>query len=474
MRMCINGEWTDSEGGGSREVVDPATLEVLDTVPESTAEDVAKAVEAAASAFPAWSETAARERGRTLFEAAQRTREQMPDLALLLSREQGKPLAEARGEIAGYVNILEYFHSISGSLQGSVLELPGIGHGFATQMPLGVCAAIIPWNVPALTMAWKLAPALVTGNSMVLKPAPSTPLTNLALCRILHEVGLPPGVLNVVCGDGFPAGECLVAHPNVKKVSFTGSTEVGRGIAASAGRSLKRVNLELGGSDPAIICSDVDLEKVAAEIVAARFYNCGQACTSLKRLFVMEDIMDPLLSLLRSRICDIKLGRGTDDGVNMGPLHSASQKVTVQSQLESLRDEGEGEILMGGASPDIGLPGHFLQPTLVRDPGEKSRLLREEVFGPVLPVMTVRSLDEALERANASPYGLGASIWTRDLGNVRKAVQGFDAGRVWVNMHLRVPVELPFGGCKSSGIGQENGMGVLQDYLQTKTVVISQ
>ena len=474
MRMLINGEWTDSDGGEIREVIDPATLELLDIVPEATREDVSKAVEAAADCFPSWSAIASRERGRLLYHAAQRTRESLPDLAALLSREQGKPLVEAKGEILGYINVLEYFHSVSGSLQGSYLEIPGVGDGLVTHDPLGVCAAIIPWNVPALTMAWKVAPALLTGNTVVLKPAPTTPLTNLKLASILHDAGLPKGTLNVICGDGVPAGECLAMHPLVEKISFTGSTEVGRRVASNAGRALKKVSLELGGSDPAIICSDVDLEKTAKEIVSARFYNCGQACTSLKRLYVMEDVADRMEELLKESISAIKIGRGLEPGVGMGPVHSAIQLEHIESQLRSWKDEGEGRLVLGGGRPETDLPGHFLQPTLVRDPSERSRLLREEVFGPILPMMTVRDLDEALERANSSPYGLGASIWTRDIHRIRKAVNGFQSGRVWVNMHLRVPVEIPFGGCKASGIGQENGLAVLQEYLRTKTVVLGQ
>ena len=473
MRMLINGEWIESEGGGTREVIDPATLESLDVVPDANGQDVSKAVDAAADCFHSWSSIAARERGRILYVAAQRTKDDLMELASLLSREQGKPLGEDKGEILGYINVLEFFHSVSGSMHGSHIDLPGIGHGLVTHHPLGVCAAIIPWNVPALTMAWKIAPALVTGNTVVLKPAPTTPLTNLRLASILQDSGLPRGALNLICGDGVPTGECLVTHPSVEKISFTGSTEVGRIVAANAGRSLKKVSLELGGSDPAIICSDVDLHKTAKEIVSARFYNCGQACTSLKRLYVMEDVADELEQLLRKNILAINVGRGLEPEVDMGPVHSSSQLERIVSQLESWQDEGEGKLVFGGARPDINLPGYFLQPTLIRDPSDRSRLLREEVFGPVLPMMTVRDLDEALERANSNPFGLGASIWTQDISRIQKAVSGFQSGRVWVNMHLRVPVELPFGGCKSSGIGQENGLDSLQDYQRIKTVVLS-
>lgn len=472
MRMFINGEWIESQSGGTRDIVDPATLEILQSVPESDEDDVRWAVDSAESAFQKWSDTPMRERGRILSEAARRTREQLTGLASLLSKEQGKPLLEAQGEIIGYANVLDYYHSVSGSLQGSLIELPGLGHGMVTHRPMGVCAAIIPWNVPALTMAWKLAPCLLTGNTLVLKPAPTTPLTNLALASILESSGVPPGVVNVITGDGTPAGECLVEHANVRKVSFTGSTEVGRKIASSTGYNLKKVTLELGGSDPAIICSDVDLDKTAAEVVNARFYNCGQACTSLKRLYVMEDIADALQSRIKERILKLKIGRGIDDGVQLGPIHSANQRKHLLSQLSSVLEDQSGTVIVGGSIPNLGLPGHFFSPTLIENVAPDSRLLREEVFGPILPMVKVNNLDEALELANSSPYGLGASIWSKDIGMIQKAVQQFDTGRVWVNMHLRVPVELPFGGLKASGLGSENGMAVLQDYLFTKTVVL--
>lgn len=472
MRMFINGEWVESQSGGTRDIVDPATLEVLQSVPESEEDDVRWAVDAAESAFQKWSEVPIRERGRMLSEAARRTKDQLIELSILLSKEQGKPLYEARGEILGYANVLEYYNSVSGSLQGSLVELPGLGQGMVTRHPMGVCAAIIPWNVPALTMAWKLAPCLLTGNTMVLKPAPSTPLTNLALTSILEASGIPPGVLNIVTGEGIPAGECLVEHAKVRKISFTGSTEVGRRVASSAGNNLKKVTLELGGSDPAIICSDVDLDKTASDIVSARFYNCGQACTSLKRIYVMNDIADALRSRIKDRILKLKMGRGIDESVQMGPIHSEKQRDYLKSQLSSLQDDRQGEIIVGGSIPDVGLPGYFFSPTLVENLAPDSRLLREEVFGPILPMVRVDSLDEALELSNSSMYGLGASIWSRDIDNIQKAVREFETGRVWVNMHLRVPVELPFGGLKASGLGEENGINAMQDYLYTKTVVL--
>ncbi len=466
--MLIGGEWAESESGRRREVLDPATLEIVGHVPEGTEEDAARAVDAAEDAFPAWSALPVRERGKMLLEAVRLTHDSLSELSTLLSREQGKPLAEARGEILGYINVLEWFQSVSGSMRGTFMDVPGSGDGIIAHEPLGVCAAIIPWNVPALTMAWKIAPALVTGNCVVLKPASATPLSNLLLASIFQDAGLPDGVLNVVTGPGEQVGEALARHPAVDKVSFTGSSAVGKRVGGIAGGNLKRVGLELGGSDPAIVCEDVDLASTAKAIVAARLYNCGQACTSLKRLYVMDSVADELQRLLVSEIEAIRVGRGLDEGVGMGPLYSASAREEVERQLAGDADN----IIIGGSRPELGLPGHFLQPALIRDPSPGSPLLREEVFGPALPLTAVSDLDEALSMANDSPYGLGASIWTKDLDRARRAARELRAGRVWVNMHLRVPVEMPFGGWGDSGLGAENGLEALREHLRSKSIIV--
>ncbi len=469
MRMLIGGEWEEAAGGAVSVVRNPADLSIAGEVPQGGSEDVSAAVDSAADAFGPWSATPARERGRLLWKSAAAVRDAVDELAALLTREQGKPLHESKGEVLGFANVLEYHASISGSLHGKTLELQGIGRGLTLREPLGVCGAVIPWNMPALIMAWKAAPALVTGNTVVLKPSSEAPLCCLSLAAKLQEAGLPPGTLNVVTGPGVAVGEAIATHPGVRKLSFTGSSATGKRVAGIAAPALKRLTLELGGSDPAIVCEDADLRKAADGIIAARFYNCGQACTSLKRLYVMEPVAERLISMLEERVAALKVGDGSDPGTQMGPLVSLQQQRLMGSFMDDLRSRG-GEASAQGAVPD--LDGHFFPPTLVADPPADARMLGEELFGPILPVVRTSSLDEAMALANAGPYGLGASVWTEDLDTARRCAEEFRSGMVWVNMHLRVPVEAPFGGIGDSGLGRENGTESLDSYLEWKTVIL--
>ena len=469
MMMLIGGEWAAAAGGGVTGVTNPADLSAAGEVPQGGREDVSAAVDSAAEAFVPWSATPARERGRVLWRAAAAVRDAGDELAALLTREQGKPLTESKGEVLGFANVLEYHASVCGSLHGKTLDLQGMGKGLTLREPLGVCGAIIPWNLPALIMAWKTAPALATGNTVVLKPSSEAPLCCLSLASKLQEAGLPPGVLNVVTGPGAAVGEAIASHPGVRKVSFTGSSGTGKRVAGIAAPTLKRLTLELGGSDPAIVCEDADLERAADGIIAARFYNCGQACTSLKRLYVMEPVADRLISMLKERVSALRVGDGGESGTQMGPLVSLQQQRLMRSFMDDLRSRG-GEEASRGVVPDM--KGHFFPPTLVTDPPSDARMLDEELFGPILPVVRTSSLDKAMELANGGPYGLGASVWTRDLDTARACAEGFRSGMVWVNMHLRVPVEAPFGGIGDSGMGRENGTESLDSYMEWKTVIL--
>ncbi len=469
MRMLIGGEWSDAVDGRRTDVLNPSDLSLVDTVPAARGEDVNAAVDAAKDAGDTWSKMPARERGRILWQATAMVRDQADGLANLLTREQGKPLVESRGEVLGFANVLEYHASICGGMHGKTLELQGIGDGLTLREPIGVCGAIIPWNMPVLIMAWKTAPALVTGNTLVLKPSSEAPLCCLSLAGILQSAGVPPGVLNMVTGPGVAVGEPLAAHPDVRKLSFTGASSTGKRVATIAAPTLKRLTLELGGSDPAIVCADADLERTADGIVAARFYNCGQACTSLKRLYVMDEIADELASLIAEKASALRMGDGLQEGVRLGPLINRNQRDAMTSYLDDLVDRG-AEVLCGGHPPQT--EGHFFPATVVDRADIGSDALREEVFGPILPMVRVDDLDEALEMSNEGPYGLGASIWTKDLATVRRCVGEFRSGMVWVNLHLRVPVEAPFGGIGDSGLGRENGTESLDSYLEWKTVVL--
>ncbi len=472
--MRIGG--TDVESANERwiTVVNPATGEQVDRIPDGSPGDIDHAVQVADAAYPGWKKKTLRERGTILFHAAARVREHHKDLARLLTTEQGKPLKESIDEVRGYANILEFYAGISAAQQGELIRLGTTGDALVTREPLGVCGAIIPWNMPVLIMGWKVGPALLAGNTLVLKPASTTPLTTIRLAQILEESGLPAGVLNVVTGSGEIVGEALVKHPSVRKLSFTGNGATGQRIRELAAASLKDLTLELGGSDPMIVMPDADIDKAVEGAVRGRFYNAGQTCTAVKRLFVHEAIAAEFTRNLKVRTEALKLGNGLDSGIDMGPLNSQAQRERIHSLLDHARDAEEGTILTGGSAPagksfERGL---FYQPTLVADVVPESRLLAEEVFGPVLPVVPVPDLDTAIQEANRSRYGLGASIWTNNLHTTKRAFDEIHAGIVWVNRHLTVPPEIPFGGMNESGIGRENGLHALASYTRTKTLLL--
>ncbi len=458
-----------------RDVINPATGEVVGAVPAGNEEDVRAAVDLASGAFGQWSLLPPGERGKILFKGAYFVREKLGDLAALLTSEQGKPLGEAKNEIMGFANVLEYYSSISGTIHGDAFPKTGYGYSFTTKTPLGVCGAIIPWNMPALIMAWKIGPALTAGNTMVLKPATTTPLTNLALADILVKAGLPEGVLNIVTGSGEVVGEEIVRHPEIKKISFTGAVETGKHIAALASGELKRVTLELGGSDPMIVCKDADIEKAVAGALNGRFYNCGQTCTAVKRLYLSSAISDEFIKLLTHRVSALKIGNGFQKGVNIGPLHSSAGRDEISGLVRDALLNYDCTLLSGGKIPDGNeyKNGFFYEPTVLTDVPDDCPLVNREVFGPVLPVMVFDTLNEAIEMANRTEYGLGASVWTKDLTTAASACEALDAGIVWVNQHLKIPPDLPFGGEKASGVGRENGYRALDRYLKEKTILVA-
>lgn len=473
MRMLIDGEWADAASGEAYDVRNPANGRLLDTAPLGGAEDVRRAVDAASAAGEKWAATPARDRGKILFRAAEAVRGRQDGLAALLTAEQGKPFREARDEVQGFANILEYYAGISAALGGSLVPLPGGKYGAVLRRPIGVCGAIIPWNVPAIIMGWKVGPALVAGNTLVLKPATTTPLTDLSLARVLCEAGLPAGVLNVVTGRGDAVGEEIVRNPAIRKISFTGSVETGKHVLRAASASLKRVTLELGGSDPMIVCDDADMEKAVAGAAHGRFYNCGQTCTAVKRLFVFEAVAGEFVRRLKARVEGLRVGDGMEAGVEMGPLNGAAPREKVRALVDEAREKGEGTVIAGGRVPEGEkfADGYFYAPTLITDVAPGSRLLREEVFGPVLPIVVVQGLDEAIGRANDSRFGLGSSVWTRDRERARIACEQLESGITWVNQHVRLPPEMPFGGVKESGIGRENGLEAIDAYFELKSVM---
>jgi succinate-semialdehyde dehydrogenase/glutarate-semialdehyde dehydrogenase len=474
MEMRIGGKNVPSHDDAWIDVKNPATGELIDRVPAGSASDVTEAVDAAAAALTDWKKKSMRDRGIVLFHAAEKVRERHKDLARLLTMEQGKPIREAIDEVRGYANILEYYAGISARPAGETVRLGAAGDALVVREPLGVCGAIIPWNMPVLIMGWKTGPALLAGNTLILKPASTTPLTNLRLAGILDEAGLPPGVLNVVTGSGRDAGEALVKHPEVKKISFTGNYATGKRIRELASAHLKDLTLELGGSDPMIVMDDASIDKAVAGALRGRFYNAGQTCTAVKRLYVHEKIAGEFLQKLKSRIGALNVGNGLGPKTDVGPLNSAKQRERIVDMVERTRERGEGTILTGGGvlRGKAYETGYFYHPTLVTDVDPESCLLMEEVFGPVLPLMTFPDLDSAISLANMSRYGLGASVWTRNLHTAKRVFDEVRAGIIWVNRHLTVPPEVPFGGDLESGIGRENGYHAVDQYSRTKTLYL--
>lgn len=474
MEMRIGGRELQSVSGRWIPVTNPANGEEIGRVPRGEKSDVDLAVDEAETAFDSWASRTIRERGMILEKGAAHVRQRVDELSRLLTAEQGKPLKEAVDEIRGFANILEYFNGISGAMQGDLIYLGRAGDAIVSREPIGVCGAIIPWNMPAIIMGWKIAPALLAGNTMVFKPASATPLTNLSLAEILETAGLPPGVLNIVTGRGEDVGGEMVRHPAIRRISFTGDTDTGRVIRGLASDHLKELSLELGGSDPMVVWKDADIERAVAGAVRGRFYNAGQTCTAVKRLYVHQEIAGEFTERLAEVVDGLRVGNGLFQGVDMGPLCGALPKERIVQIMDEVHSGCQGDIISGGSSlsgPEYDR-GYFFAPTIVREPSPDCVLLRKEVFGPVLPVTSFPDLDSAIRHANDTNFGLGASIWTRDLSIVKEFFSSVQAGLVWVNRHLVVPPELPFGGVKESGIGRENGIDAFYSYTRTKSLYI--
>jgi acyl-CoA reductase-like NAD-dependent aldehyde dehydrogenase len=446
-------------------VLNPATEEVLADCPTASEAQLNEAVEAAQAGFQIWKNTPIEERRAKLGEIADIIEANSEDLARILTQEQGKPLEDAMGEIMGASMFFRYFQTLD--LPVEVLEDSDTQRVEIHRNPLGVVGAIIPWNFPVILLAFKLPAALLGGNSIIIKPAPTTPLSALHLGRLIADV-LPAGVVNVIA-DNNDLGDKITTHKGISKISFTGSTATGARVMASAASTLKRITLELGGNDAGIIMDDVDVEKVAPQIFQGAFGNNGQICIAMKRVYAHASIYDKLVEQLAKLADEAIVGNGLEQGTQLGPLQNKMQFDKVKDYIEDGR--ANGTIVAGGDVPEG--KGYFIPPTIVRDIDDDSRLVREEQFGPVLPIIKYDDVNDVIERANDTEYGLGGSVWASDVERAYEVAKKVDSGTIWVNKHADLQPHVPFGGIKTSGIGTELGAEGLSEFTQRKVINIA-
>ena len=460
--MLIGGERV--RGSATLDVVNPATEQVIAQVPDCTREELDRAVAAARDAFPGWAATPIAERKAKLMALGQAVMANADDFMRLLTSEQGKPHAEAQGEVmgAGY-----WLMGAAGlDLPVTVNEDSDDRYSETRHVPLGVVGAIAPWNFPMILAMFKVGPALLAGNTMVLKPSPFTPLSTLRFGELAAAI-LPPGVLNIVTG-GDDLGPWMTSHPGFDKISFTGSTATGKRVMASAAPTLKRVTLELGGNDAAIVMPDVDVEKVAEELFWAAFRNNGQICIATKRMYVHKDVYEPLRDAIVAYAKTVKVGDGSEQGTQIGPINNKPQYDRVLELIQDARDKGY-QFLVGGEKADV--PGYFIPVTILDNPPEDSRIVQEEQFGPVLPLLKFDDYEDVIARANATDYGLGGSVWGNDEDKALEIAQRVASGTVWVNETQHLSPMAAFGGMKQSGVGVEGGVEGLLEYTNAQTIV---
>jgi acyl-CoA reductase-like NAD-dependent aldehyde dehydrogenase len=471
-KQLIDGAWVDAENGGEWQLIDPATEGVIGVMPFGGAADARAAVDAAADAFPAWAALGPYGRAPFLHKAAAWIRERIAELAAVTSEESGKPLREASGEWATGANLFEWYAEEAKRAYGHVIPARAGSKRIHTLYgPLGIVGVITAWNFPVYNPARAWAAALAAGNAVVARPSEYTPRSAMLLARALVEAGLPAGVLNVINGEADPMGKVMLADPRVRKISFTGSTRVGKLLMDGASQTVTKLALELGGNAPVIIMPDVDIEAVAAGAVTAKYRNNGQVCIAPQRYFVHAAVLEEFTDAAASLTADLTIGRGLEKSTDVGPLVNAAQRGRVEALVADAAAQG-ASIITGGSRPAAFERGYFYAPTVVAEVTPEMRLFSEEIFGPVMPIIGFESVEEVLAMANTTEYGLAAYVQTRDLNTAIRLYEGLEFGMVAVNDWMPSTPEAPFGGVKASGIGRECGREGLFEYMETKTVFI--
>ncbi len=469
-KLYIGGKYQEATSGETFETVNPATGEMICTVQHADREDVDRAVASAREGFETWREMSGAERGRMLNRAVALLRARNEELARLEVLDTGKPLQEALAvDVLSGADAIEYYAGLAASIHGETFQLNN-AWVYTRREPLGVCGGIGAWNYPIQIACWKSAPALACGNSMVFKPAELTPLTALKLAEIYSEAGVPDGVFNVVQGD-HRTGEALVAHPGVAKISLTGEVGTGKIVMANAASTLKNVTLELGGKSPLIIFDDADLDNAVSAALMANFYTQGEICSNGTRVFVHEQIHDEFIDRLVTRTSKMKIGDPMDPETHMGALISKEHLEKVLSYIEAGKAAG-ARLLIGGGPPSDPSGGYFVEPTIFDACTDDMKIVREEIFGPVMTVLTFRDEDDVIARANDTDYGLAAGVFTKDVQRAHRVVARLEAGTTWINNYNITPIEMPFGGYKQSGIGRENSLTTINHYTQVKSVYV--
>ncbi len=476
LQMVIGGESVDAADGQTFEVVDPASGKVIATAPLGGRADVDRAVDAARKAFDerkGWANWAAGKRGRTLAKFAALIKSHTEELAQLESRNVGKPITSARGEVTGASLVFDYYAGAANKIFGQTIPVSRPGLDLTLREPIGVVGLIVPWNFPLLMASWKVAPALAAGNTAILKPASYSPMTAIRLGELALEAGIPPGVLNIVTGPGGTAGASIAAHPGIGKVAFTGETTTGQEIMRLAAGNIKKISLELGGKSPNIVFADADLDKFARESPYSVYDNTGQDCCARSRILVERSAQEQVVEAFAAATRAMKVGDPSLDATEVGTLVSTKQRDRVREYIEIGLAEGATLVLGGDAPTDPDLAdGAYLMPAIFDGVSNDMRIAKEEIFGPVVSIIPFDTEEEALRLANATPYGLSGSIWSRDIGKAMRSAKALQAGVISINTNSSVHTEAPFGGYKMSGIGRELGMSALDLYTETKNVFI--